>query len=160
MLYQGIVWLNEDGKLKAINYYTDKAIEYEADWYQNDKENIYESLREYDKNIAVFKTDTKFGRIDKINIDKYKSKYRLTLWNRGDDMSTKPEILISDGYVKYFGSANNTEYHFKSSDYEYVFFINYVGPVDMKPYEFGIYRNTEEPDYDNTIVFEEAHLVK
>ena len=57
-------------------------------------------------------------------------------------MSDKPEILISDGKVEYHGSANNTEYHFKSDDYEYVFFINYVGPMDMKPYEFGIFYKT------------------
>lgn len=75
-------------------------------------------------------------------------------------MSDKPEILISDGKVAYLGSANNTEYHFKSGNYEYVFFVNYVGPIDMKPYEFGVYKNKEEFDYDGAIMFEEARIVK
>lgn len=160
MLYAGIVWLNEDGKLKAINYYTDKAKEYAIKWYQNDKARVYEALREYDENVAIFKTDTKLGRIDKINIDEYSSRYRLALWDKDDDMSVRPEVLLSDGRVEYFGTANNTEYHFKSVDYEYVFFINYVGPKDMKPYEFGIYKSAENFDYDNVVLFEEAQLVK
>lgn len=42
----------------------------------------------------------------------------------------------------------------------YVFFVNYVGPIDMKPYEFGVYKNKEEFDYDGAIMFEEAHIVK
>lgn len=75
-------------------------------------------------------------------------------------MSVEPEVLVSDGSVEYLGSANNTEYHFKSGDYEYVFFINYAGPEDMKPYEFGIYKKSEEFDYDKVVVFGEAHLVK
>lgn len=84
----------------------------------------------------------------------------MALWNKDGKMSDKPEILISDGKVAYLGSANNTEYHFKSGNYEYVFFVNYVGPIDMKPYEFGVYKNKEEFDYDGAIMFEEARIVK
>lgn len=164
MLHRGLVWINKDGKLKAINYHPDKAKEYAVKWYQNDKASIYEPLREYDENVAVFKTDTKLGRIDKIDIDEYNSQYRLALWDNGSDMSVKPDVLISDGTVEYFGSANNTEYRFKSGDYKYVFFINYVGPMDMKPYELGIYRNAEENaeefNHGKQVAFEEAHLVK
>lgn len=161
MLYSGMLWLSEDGRLKATNYYTDKAREYVAKWYENDKNTIYEPLRKYDENIGIFKTDTKLVRIDRINTDEYyNSQYRLALWTKDGKMSDKPEILISDGKVAYLGSANNTEYHFKSGNSEYVFFVNYVGPIDMKPYEFGVYKNKEEFDYDGAIMFEEAHIVK
>ncbi|MBQ2883145.1 MAG: hypothetical protein IJE43_05135 [Alphaproteobacteria bacterium] len=161
MLYGGMLWLSDDGKLKATNYYTDKAREYVAKWYDNDENKIYESLRKYNNNIVIFKTDTKLGRIDEINTDEYyDSQYRLALWDKNGKMSDKPEILISDGIVEYYGTANNTEYHFKSEDYEYVFFVNYVGPMDMKPYEFGVYKNNEELDYKENITFEEAYIVK
>lgn len=161
MLYRGMLWLSEDGKLSATNYYTDKAKEYAAKWYENDEKTIYEPLQKYDENIGIFKTDTKLIRIDKINTDEhYNSQYRLALWHKDSKMSDKPEILISDGKVKYYGTARNTEYHFKSGDYEYVFFVNYVGPRDMKPYEFAVYKNKEEFDYNDVIADEEAHIVK
>ena len=161
MLYRGMLWLSEDGKLKATNYYTDKAKEFIAKWYENDEKTIYEPLQKYDENIGIFITDTKLGRIDKINTDEYyNSQYRLALWDKNGKMSDKPEILISDGKVEYTGSSGNAEYHFKSGDYEYVFFVNHVGPMDMKPYEFGIYKNKKEFDYENLISIEEAYIVK
>jgi len=160
MLHSGMLWLNEDGKLKATNYYTDKAKEYVAKWSENDRKILYEPLRKYDENIGVFRTDTKLVRIDEINTDEnYNKQYRLALWNKDGKMSDKPEILILDGKVEYHGSANNTEYHFKSGDYEYVFFVNYAGPVDMKPYEFGVYKNKKEFDYGDVITLDEAHIV-
>ncbi len=161
MLYNGLLWIDENGKLIAVNYGTDKAREYVAKWLQKDKERIYEPLRKYDANVYIFKTTTKLGRIDRISPEgSRKSQYRLALWNRDGDMSGKPEVLIADGYVEYRGSANNTEYHFKSDEYEYVFFVNYVGPVDMPPYRFGIYEKAEDFYDAKSIVFEEADIVK
>lgn len=161
MLYNGILWLNEDGKLSATNYYSDKARKYIEKWYENDKKTIYEPLRKYDNNILIFKTDTKLGRIDALNPEKHDdSQYRLAVWDKNGKMSDKPEILISDGDVEYFGTAGNTEYSFTSGDYKYVFSITYVGPMDMNPYEFGVYKNKEEFYDDDNISLEEAHIIK
>lgn len=159
MLYYGLVWIDEYGKLKATNYTTKKRQEYTDKWYQKDKNTIYEPLKQYDENIYIFKTDTKLGRIDEIKTEQGK-KYRLALWDKNEDMSTKPQVLISDGTVEYFGSANNTEYYFKSGEYEYVFLATYVGPMDMIPYELNIYKNDDRLNGGSPISTEEAHIVR
>lgn len=161
MLYSGMLWINEKGKLVAVNYKTAKELDYAKKWEQKDKQTIYEPLRQYDKKLYIFKTDTKYGRIDQINTgDDYRSQYRLALWDKNGNMAVKPEVLVGDGNVEYQGSAHNTEYHFKSGEYEYIFFVNYVGPADMVPYELRIYKNAAEIDYDNAILSEEAHIIK
>ena len=159
MLYEGLVWISADGKLEAVNYRTKKERDYAAKWYENDKQTMYESLRQYDKNVYIFNTDTKLGRIDEIETENGE-KYRLALWNKDEQMSAKPQVLVSDGTVKYFGSANNAEYYFKSGEYEYVFSVTKVGSMDMVPYELGIYKNAEKLDYSNPISTEEAHIIK
>lgn len=159
MLYSGLIWINTDGKLVAVNYRTEKEQDYAAKWYENDKNTIHESLRQYDKNIYIFNTDTKLGRIDKINSERGE-KYRLALWSKDDEMSAKPQVLVSEGTVAHYGSANNTEYNFKSDEYKYIFYITNVGPEDMVPYELGIYKNAEKLDYSNPISREEAHIIK
>lgn len=159
MLYEGLVWISADGKLEAVNYRTKKERDYAAKWYENDKNTIHESLRQYDKNIYIFNTDTKLGRIDEIETENGEN-YRLALWAKDEDMSDKPQVLVSDGTVKYFGSANNAEYYFKSGEYEYVFSVTKVGPMDMVPYELGIYKNAEKLDYSNPISTEEAYIIK
>ena len=102
MLYEGLVWISADGKLEAVNYRTKKERDYAAKWYENDKNTIHESLRQYDKNIYIFNTDTKLGRIDEIETENGEN-YRLALWAKDEDMSDKPQVLVSDGTVKYFG---------------------------------------------------------
>ena len=161
MLYRGLLWLDTDGKLIAVNVVSDKDNEYIKEWYKKDKENIYKALKKYDENICVFETDTKLGRIDEIKKDDGDPKYyRLALWNKNGKMSEKPEIILSGGEAKYFGSANNTEYHFKSDKYIYIFFVNYVGPRDMPPFEFEIYEKTDDFDYENRIISEKANIIK
>lgn len=161
MLYGGMLWMSEEGKLVAINYRTDQEYDYIRKWMQKDKQTLYEPLRQYDRNLYIFKTDTKYGRIDAINTDAYyNSQYRLALWDRDGSMSVKPEVLVLDGKIEYHGSANNTEYHFKSGEDEYVFFVNYVGSMDMVPYEFEVYKNSVEREYNPPILLEEAHIIK
>lgn len=142
MLPPGFFWLNYDGKLIAVNSYTEKELEYVVKWEENDRKNLYPELTNYAENLYVFEIDGATGRIDVAQNGEHKN-YRLSFWNEGKTMADKPDILISDGEIQFYGSANNHDYSFKKGDYVYRFIVTYVGPMDYPPYMFEIFRNGE-----------------
>ena len=115
MLDSGLIWIDENGHVNAINYTTDKEQKYIDDWYENDRISLHESLRQYDIPVYIFETPVLLGRIDKIQPNQnQQEQYRLALWDKGFDMSSKPKTVLSNGWVEYQGSAHNELYHFKS----------------------------------------------
>ena len=146
MLYSGLLWLNDDGKLIALNSMSPEEQKYSTSLAEKDKNSLYSTLKNYNSNIYIFDIAKGRGRIDEISdkkIDKYHEKYRYAFWNKGKSMSDKPDIVINDGKVEYYGSANNTGYIFKNGEYTYHFDITYVGSVDTPPYELSVHKNEQ-----------------
>lgn len=156
MLHNGILWINEDGNLIAINSKTEKELNYMKSWSENDKINLYPELRNFDDNLYIFETPHYTGRLDKIITDpeSHQETYRLSLWNKGLSMDTKPTIVVENGSVEYQGSANNHEYTFMAGNTVYSFDVIYVGSKDSVPYALYISKNNK------LVSAEEATLVK
>ena len=152
MFDNGILWLDDNGKLIAINNETKKETDYIKQWYEKDKKILYPSLRKYEKHILVFKTDKRLGRIDRVA----ENSYRLALWDKDDTFSKKPKIIISDGSVKFHGTANNTTYHFNLGDTSYVFYVNRIRALEQPQYEFSETKNGMGENFTKV----EAHIVK
>lgn len=145
MLYRGMLWLNPEGKLIAINGFSKKESQYANEWERNDKSAINPILKKYYSNINIFETQKYLGRIDEIKSDKeYQYNYRLALWNKNEKMSEKPIIVVDNGTVEYLGSSNNHLYSFKSGDNTYTFEVTYVGPIDLVPYQLIIFKDNNE----------------
>ncbi len=152
MFDNGILWLNDNGKLIALNNETEKETDYIKQWHEKDKKTLYPSLRKYEKHILVFETEKRLGRIDRVA----ENKYRLVLWDRGDNFSKKPKIIISEGNVKFHGTANNSTYHFNLDDTSYVFYINRIRAIEQPQYEFSESKKGSDDDF----VKVKAHVVK
>lgn len=147
MLPPGYFWLDDRGKLIATNVVTDKEEKYILDWEKADRENLFVNLRQFDKNIYVFKVAKGTGRIDRIKTnEKYVYTYRYAFWNAGKNMSDKPDIVIENGDVEYQGSGGNHTYRFKNGAYIYEFDVTYVGSVDYEPYILSVLRNEDVID--------------
>ena len=153
MLPPGFFWLNYDGKLIAVNSYTEKMVEYVKEWEEKDKANLYSELQDYKDVMYVFGVDGAIGRIDIVGDDE-NSDYRFSFWNEGKTMADKPDILIKSGDVEFYGSANNHTYSFNKGEYEYQFIVTYIGPVEAYPYTFTILKN------DEIISEDEAKIIK
>lgn len=157
MLYSGLLWLNDEGKLIALNGMTAKEKDYADTLTKKDKEGLYPALKNYKLNAYIFDVSRGRGRIDEVltkNDDEDEKKYRYAFWEKGKSMSDKPDIIINGGEVEYYGSANNTSYIFKNGNFSYHFDITYVGPIDMIPYELLIYRD------ENLLASYPANIVK
>ena len=135
MLGAGDVWLNNEGKLIAINIESAKEEAYIEKWYNDDRKKIYKDLREYKENVYTFKTENQIGRIDDMG-----DGYRLALWSKNSDMKTKPDVIVLNGSYEIQGSAGNIIYTFKNGGKEYNFFETHLS-YDSPPYELEIYEN-------------------
>ena len=154
MLDNGILWLDDNGKLIAINSESEKETEYIKQWLKNDKEKLHLSLKSYKKHILIFKTDKELGRIDQLS----DNKYRLALWNKGKTLSDTPKMIISNGKVEFHGTGNNTTYHFQSDDKSFVFYINRLTSPDQAPFAFASY--CAKNQNDTPPILKEAFIIK
>ena len=155
MLNDGIIWLNEEGKLIAINGFSEKESKYANKWEETDKSTLNPLLRKYHRNINIFETQKYLGRIDEIAGDKeYQYSYRLALWHQNEKMSEKPIIVVDNGTVEYLGSSNNHIYSFKSGETTYTFEVTYIGSEDLVPYQLIISKD------NNQLSIEAATLMK
>lgn len=127
MLDSGLLWLTDEGKLKAINNMTAQEQEFIDNWNKKDRESLYQGLRQFSENIYLFETAEKVGRIDEIEISDDIYSYRLALWQKGQTMSQKPEVMVDGGTVEVMGSAGNEQYEFKQGEETYIFDVDNVG---------------------------------
>ena len=141
MFDNGLLWLDTQGKLIAINKSSKEDKEYIAKWYEKDKASLYPSLRDYDTNVYIFETPQWKGRIDSMKTDT--DDYRLALWRKADDMSDKPEVVIEDGTVDFSGTADNSDYRFTKGDYIYSF-TETNSPLGEGNYRLIFYRGEKE----------------
>ncbi len=143
MLGSGIIWLDDDGKIRAINNSTEKEQAYANELTQQTIEKLYPELRTFKANEIVFDIPLGHGRIDAVenpNPDE-EDTYRYAFWNKGKDISDKPDMLIYNGTVEYQGTANNTYYRFNNGNYTYQFEIMYIGNEDTLPYALVILKD-------------------
>ena len=143
MLNNGLLWLNTDGKLIAINKETPAEKEYIKNWYEKDRASLYPSLRDYDANSYIFETKQWKGRIDSLN--EKGDDYRLVLWRKTDEMSDKPEIVIEHGTIDFSETSGSGDYRFNRGDYVYSFTENDTDLDEEKsPYRLVVYRDNKE----------------
>ncbi len=146
MLHNGLLWLDDEGKMIALNHTSIKEDEYAIEITKHEREKLYPALRQFYLNKYIFETEMGHGRIDDMADDLVDSEeiYRYTFWNKGRDISEKPDIIIDNGTVEYHGTANNTYYIFKNGAYTYQFEVTYVGHIDTPPYALVVLKDDKE----------------
>ncbi len=141
MFGNGDIWLDDDGKIRSLNYMTEKEKKYAQELTQKEIRALYPALREFKTSEVVFDISLGRGRIDAISNPNGDDVYRYAFWNKGKNVSEKPDMLIHNGTVEYQGTANNTYYTFKNGRYTYRFEIIYVGNEDMLPYALFVLKD-------------------
>lgn len=154
MLDNGSIWLDNDGYIITKLYVpTSKEKENIKNLIQKDKDTLYPSLQNFERNILFFKTEKGFGRIDLLprvtkNITE-EEKYQYAFWNNGKEISDQPDIILKNGFMTGEGNpgsertGRNERYIFKSGTYTYSFNLNNIARNDMNYRELNIYKNNE-----------------
>ncbi len=140
MLNNGIIWLDYNGRLIAINYQSKFEREQRIKLIENEKKSINKSIRDFAEPILIIETEKFKIRIDKL----YNGKYRYASWSVNSKMIEKPDLIIKNGIWIPEGSGGNHRYEFTNDNYKYICVINVIGTIDTPPAELVIYKNDKE----------------
>ena len=130
MLNNGDLWMSDsDYKVIRINAQSKAERETRQEIIKYDKSVIHESLREFEEPILVLKTSKHMVRIDALKDDLY----RYAAWPLNSDISTKPDLINTEGTLEYQGSGGNHQYQFTNGEFVYTLRFNNVGSEDVPP---------------------------
>ncbi len=140
------VQLSTDGYLMDIEY-TAKRTQNNKKCVLEEKSKIYPSLKKYQKNLYTLKTYDHIYRIDLTNKGLSATTYRLAIWKKEQKMSEKPLIIINNGKLKLYGSANNEKYIFEDKEISYIVEINTARALETIPIEITVINNFSAKKY-------------
>ena len=128
MFANGKVWIDETGKIIAVNYESEKQKNLRLKLIEGDRETLHESLRNYEKPILKKSNkDYKF-RVDSLN--NKDQNFRLTLWGIESKEGEKPLLVLDKGKLKFDGSGGNHHYTFKDKDIIYTVDVAVIAAKD------------------------------
>jgi hypothetical protein len=129
MLFQGDLWLDDDGTLRSVNHQSAVEKKNRASLIAIERNSLHESIKVFKDPVLVFET-TKFRvRIDDLG----DRNYRYASWPLKSKMSDKPDLILKKGEWIPEGSGGNHRFDFKSGDYLYSCWVMVMGSRDTPP---------------------------
>lgn len=140
MFNSGILWLDENGGISAVNYQTEKGKYERARLIELEKRSLHNTLREFLEPVLEWKTKDYRIRIDRIS----EEQFRYAAWPTQKATSEKPDLILNNGTVVFEGSFGNHYYDFKNGVYLYQCEVTVVGAHDSPPGNLTVYKNDKE----------------
>lgn len=122
MFDNGMLWIDETGKISSVNYQSSSEKEMFADAVQADKNKLPRSLREFVKPVYLIFTKTYKIRID----EKAEGVYRYAAWKLKNP-KVEADLVIEKGVAEFQGNGGNYSIVFKNDPYTYIVSINNLG---------------------------------
>jgi hypothetical protein len=133
----GDVWISYEGKIKKINYITNKQQEKVNKIISVQKENIYIELKTFLRPILEFNMGQFHIRVDQMA----DFSYRYASWSNGKKTNQSPDIILKNGTVAYDGTGGNHSFNFKNGNYLYRISIFYIGAEDTPPGRLEVFKD-------------------
>ncbi|MGL4712991.1 MAG: hypothetical protein ACRCWP_10700 [Shewanella sp.] len=140
MLGNGVVWLDFDGKIIAINYQTPVEAKLKAEHVAKQQTALHPSVSEFVSPALSWQTAKFMIRVD----DMGNSQYRYAAWAKGKSLSEKPDLVLNKGKRVFDGSGGNHSYQFRSGPYQYYCYVTVLGTSDSSPGELVVFKNDQE----------------
>ena len=125
MLDNGTLWLDDDGKIVTVNYQSPREKQLLINAIQVDKNQLPESLQNFEKPHYLIFTKNYKIRID----EKSEGVYRYAAW-KIKNQKNEPDLIIENGVLEFQGSGGNHTITFKNNGYTYIVSINILGAED------------------------------
>jgi hypothetical protein len=139
MFDNGMVWLEYDGLIKAVNYQSEKEKQIQKELIKKERATLHISVQEFTQPLQHVYIDNDIVRVDKMPDDSF----RLVIW-KDKDTAQQPDIVISNGVIEFQGSGGGASYLFKDKDYTYDFGDPYIGSkADPAIPSLSIYKGDE-----------------
>jgi hypothetical protein len=150
MLHQGVVWVDQEGTITAINYQSQAEVARKKQLIEADKKKLHSSLASFKAPLYVLETKKFRIRIDELS----EGRYRYASWPLTKSMGEKPDLVLTNGEWFFEGSGGNHRIEFKNAGYLYVCSIIELGSVDSPDAVLTIYKGGKE------ILSQDAQLVQ
>jgi hypothetical protein len=111
------------------------------------KNNLHESLKDFDEPVLLCETDNYIIRIDWLH--DYDYNCRLAVWNKGKKQNESPDIVLTNGERIPDGSGGNHYFLFVRDNIQYIIYVDVMNDITGISYgEFIIYNGMEMYWYD------------
>lgn len=136
----GVIWLEDGGGLKAINYQSIFEKNLRKYLIEIERSTLHPSIREYTEPTCLVETKVYRIRVDKLKDDTY----RYSSWKKSSDENSIPDLQLSGGTITFDGSGGNHRYIFTNENYRYEIEILHIGADDDPPAKLHIYKADKE----------------
>lgn len=154
MLSHGVLWLDYDGGIIGVQGSTVED-EIQRQIIEKERKIVHQSLKNFLRPEVVIISERFKIRIDEIETDEQDVyTYRYASWEKDQEMSEKPDLIINGGEVEVHGTIGSPEYIFKNKEYSYHCSINLAGPDEVPPADLKVYKSEEEILYERAAVLE------
>lgn len=137
MLNQGDMWIDDNGKIIAVNYQSQFEKNQRGKYLLDDKVKLHSSLKTFEEPVYRFKTKNYLIRIDRLK----NGKYRYACWKNSQSESSKPDLILSNGNMQFEGSGGNHTVNFKNENYSYSIYRNIIGEKNAPEIKLEIKKN-------------------
>jgi hypothetical protein len=142
-LGNGIVWIDYNRKIIAINYQSPYEIALRNNIILELRNNLHESLVDFIQPILSCETENYKIRIDLLNSN---GNYRLALWSKEKKQSDIPDMVLSNGERISDGNGGNHAFVFNDES-QYIVFIDVLTASEYG--DFSIYNNVNNSWIEN-----------
>lgn len=126
MLNNGNLWVESDGRITAVNYQSDFELTQKKNLILNDKSKLHSSLKTFKTPTYKIQTKSYLIRIDELA----NGKYRYASWKIGRSEASKPDLILTNGELKFDGSGGNHTITFTKGEYQYNIYRGIIGEKD------------------------------
>lgn len=140
MLFQGDLWLDDDGTLRSVNHQSALEKKNRAALIAIERNSLHESIKVFKDPVLVFETAKFRIRID--DLGNYN--YRYASWPLKSKMSDQPDLILKKGKWIPEGSGGNSRFDFKSGDYLYSCWVMAIGAAETPPATLTISKANKE----------------
>lgn len=138
MLDNGVVWIDsDDGKITDIHYQSDFEKKLRKDLISKEKESLHISLKTFESPTYKIKTKNYLIRIDELS----DYKFRYASWKINEKESSKPDIILNNGELRFTGSGGDHIITFLNGNYTYKVYRNIIGEENTPDITLEVEKN-------------------
>lgn len=140
MLHNGVLWLDEEGGLVAVNYHSPAELKKRQELIAADRQKLHTSVQSFEDPVYVLETQRYRIRID----DMGDGNYRYASWPIRRGMNEPPELVILNGKREYYGSGGNHGFEFVNQGIKYLCDITVMGSEEEPPARLTVSQGDKE----------------
>lgn len=140
-LFQGEIYVNEDGLINRINYSSKKEIELRNVLEKEVLTKIHPSITNCMDPVLFLKSDNYIIMIDLL--DDHTARY--SSWSIPKRINDKPDLIIYHGTYEYQGNMGSIIYTFKNGDWTYIVdYRAFCSDIEDCGFSLRLYQNNIE----------------